>query len=155
MMNEIERGKNELEAIIGRLKACGQTNPMRAQLASSLKSIMTHVAYVSGKLDIWHVKRDEQKRYYTNKLSYQDVKYIYIEKGSICALFKKSGEQNTFRTTTKIFPIHWCIHDGIKNIFWDRWWMVFDAPPYNNHKDPMYFLKKLYCEFGSQIILIC
>ena len=25
--------------------------------------------------------------------------------------------------------------------------MVFDAPPCNNHKVPMYFLKKLYCEF--------
>ena len=48
IINEIERGKNELEALIGRLKACGQTNPMRAQLASSLESIMTHVTYVSG-----------------------------------------------------------------------------------------------------------
>ena len=25
--------------------------------------------------------------------------------------------------------------------------MVFDAPPCNNHEVPMYFLKKLYCEF--------
>ena len=48
IINEIERGKNELEALIDRLKACGQTNPMRAQLASSLESIMTHVASVSG-----------------------------------------------------------------------------------------------------------
>ena len=48
IINEIERGKNELEALIGRLKACGQTNPMRAQLASSLESIMTHVASVNG-----------------------------------------------------------------------------------------------------------
>ena len=29
IMNEIERGKNELEALIGRLKACGKTNFMR------------------------------------------------------------------------------------------------------------------------------
>ena len=40
-----------------------------------------------------------------------------IEKGSICALFKKPGEQNTVRETTKRFPIHWCIHDGIRNNF--------------------------------------
>ena len=46
--NEIERGKNELEALIGRLKTCGQTNQMRAQLASSLESIKTHIASVSG-----------------------------------------------------------------------------------------------------------
>ena len=58
IINEIERGKNELEALIGRLKACGQTNPMRSQLASSLESIMTHVAFISGQLDIWNVKRD-------------------------------------------------------------------------------------------------
>ena len=66
IINEIERGKNELEALIGRLKACGQTNSMRAQLASSLESIKTHIAFVSGQLDVWRVKRDEQKRYYVN-----------------------------------------------------------------------------------------
>ena len=74
IMKEIEKGKNELEKIIGRLKAYGQTNPMRAQLASSVESIMTHVASVSGQLDILRVKRDDQRRYYANKLSYQDVK---------------------------------------------------------------------------------
>ena len=76
----MERGKNELEALIGRLKVCGQTNPMRAQLASSLKSIMTHVTSVSGQLDIWWVKKDEQKRYYADKLSYQYVKKRYTKR---------------------------------------------------------------------------
>ena len=52
-----------------------------------------------------------------------------IEKGNICALFKNLGEQNIVITTTKRFPIHWCINDSIRNNFWDRWWMVFDAPP--------------------------
>ena len=47
---------------------------MRAQLASSLKSIKTQKASVSGQLDVWWVKRDEQKLFYANKLSYQDVK---------------------------------------------------------------------------------
>ena len=46
---------------------------MRAQLASSLESIMTHVTFVSGEFDIWWVKRDEQKIYYANKLSDQDI----------------------------------------------------------------------------------
>ena len=86
---------------------------------------MTHVAYVSGWLDIWCVKKDEQRRYYSNKLSYRDVKKKEIEEGSICTLFKNPGEQNTFKHTTKRFPIHWCIHDGIRNKFWDRWWMVY------------------------------
>ena len=67
IMNEIKRGKNKLEVIIGRLKACGQTNPMRAQLASFLESIMTHTAFVSGQLDIFCVKRDEKRRYYASK----------------------------------------------------------------------------------------
>ena len=70
-----------------------------------------------------------------------------IAKGSICALFKKPGEQDIVKHATKRFPIHWCIHDDIRSNFWDRWWMVFDAPSYNNHEVPMYFLKKLYCEF--------
>ena len=70
-----------------------------------------------------------------------------IPKGRICALFRKPGEQDTVRETTKWFPIHWCIYNGIRNNFWDRWWMVFDASPCNNHEVPMDFLKKLYCEF--------
>ena len=57
IINEIERGKNELEALIDRLKVFGKTNPMREKLASSLESIMTHVAFVSGQLDIWQVNR--------------------------------------------------------------------------------------------------
>ena len=74
IINEIERGKTKLEGLIGRLKECRQTNPMRAQLGSFLESIKTQIASVSGQLDIWRVKRDEQKRFYANKLSYQDVK---------------------------------------------------------------------------------
>ena len=62
---------------------------------------MTHVTSISGQLDVWWVKRDEQKRYYANKLSYQDVKKKDIPKGRICALFRKPGEQNTIRESTK------------------------------------------------------
>lgn len=80
IINEIERGKTELEGPIGQLKQCGQTNPMRAQLALSLESIKTHIANVSGQLDVWRVKREEQKRYYANKLSYQDVKKRYTKR---------------------------------------------------------------------------
>ena len=53
---------------------------MRAQLASSLESINTQIASVSGQLDIWRAKRDEQKRYYATKLSYQDVKKRIYQK---------------------------------------------------------------------------
>ena len=74
---------------------------MRAQLASSLKSINTQIVSVSDQLEIWQAKRDEQKRFYANKLSYEDVKKNQIPKGSICALFRKPGEQNTVREGTK------------------------------------------------------
>ena len=70
IINEIERGKTKLERLIVQLKEFRQTNPMRAQLASSLKSINTQIASISGQLDIWRVKRDEQKIFYSNKLSY-------------------------------------------------------------------------------------
>ena len=83
------------------MKEFGQTNPMRAQLASSFESKKTQIVLVSGQLDIWWVKRDEQKRFYANKLSYEDVKKKEIPKGSICALFRKPGEQNTVREGTK------------------------------------------------------
>ena len=85
---------------------------------------MTHITSVSGQLDIWWVKRDEQKIFYANKLLYDDVKKKEIPKGRICALFRKPNQKNTVREDTKQFPIHWFIHDAIRNNFWDRWWMV-------------------------------
>ena len=48
IINKIERGKTELEGLIARLKEFGQTTPMRTQLASSLESIKTQIALVSG-----------------------------------------------------------------------------------------------------------
>ena len=98
-------------------------------------------------MDIWHVKREEQIIYYANKLSYNDVIKKDIGKGRINALFKKPRKQDIVKHTTKRFSIHWYIHDDIRNKFWDRWWMVFDAPPHNNHEVPMYFLQKFYYEF--------
>ena len=68
-----------------------------------------------------------QKNYHIKMLKKE------IEKGSIFPLFKKPVEQETLKHTTKRFPINWCVHDGIRNNFGDRWWMVFDAPPYNYH----------------------
>ena len=66
---------------------------MKAQLASFLESIMTHIIYYWTLGYILCVKMDEQRRYYANKLSYEDVeKKKEIPKGSICALFKKHGE---------------------------------------------------------------
>ena len=53
IINEIERGKTELERLIAWLKESKKTNPMRAQLASSLESINTQIASVSGQSDIW------------------------------------------------------------------------------------------------------
>ena len=73
IINEIERGKIELEGLIGWLKQAGQTNPMRAQLASSLESIKTQIASFTSQLDVWQVKREEQKIFYRNKFSYEDV----------------------------------------------------------------------------------
>ena len=65
---------------------------------------MSQVAFVSGQLDIWHVKREEKRRYYENKLSYKDVRKKNTTKGSICALFKNPGEQDTIKHTTKSSP---------------------------------------------------
>ncbi len=42
-----------------------------------------------------------KKRFYANKLSYEDVRKKEIPKGSICALFRKLGEKNTVREGTK------------------------------------------------------
>ena len=63
-----------MEGLIAQLKESGQTNPMKAQLASSLESIKTQIASVSSQLYIWWVKRDEQKDFMQKKNSYEDVK---------------------------------------------------------------------------------
>jgi hypothetical protein len=147
LINQIERGKTEIESLIRRLKDSIGTNPRRETLSKSLELILTHVGSVSGQLNLWHNKREEQKQYYANKLSYEDIKKKEITKDDICKLFKKPGEIETLKPTTRRIPIHWCLNEDIKTNFWDRWWMVFDSPPCNNHEVPIYFLRKLYCEF--------
>lgn len=89
-MNEIERGKIELETIVRRLKVSLHNNPSRALFAQSLEAIVGQVASVSGQLNLWFNKREEKKRYYANKLSYEDVMNKKITKYYRCALFKKS-----------------------------------------------------------------
>ena len=73
-MNQIQRGQKELESLINRLKDSNGTNPGRERLAKSLEAILTHVSMVSGKINLWWDKREEQKQYYANKLSYEDIK---------------------------------------------------------------------------------
>jgi Mn-containing catalase len=80
LFNQIGNQKTELEALIRRLKNSVHSNPQRAQLVESLESILTHVGSVSGQLHIWHNKREEQKHYYANKLSYEDVKKNKLQK---------------------------------------------------------------------------
>ena len=84
---------------------------------------------------------------YVDVLLYQKVKDKDINKGTICSLFTNPISGNSLLHTTKAFLIHWCTHTRMRSCFWDRWYMVFDLPPCNNYEVPLYFLRKLYCEF--------
>jgi hypothetical protein len=41
----------------------------------------------------------------------------------------------------------WCTYQPFLDNWMDRWFMVFDKPPYNNREVPLYFLRKLWTEF--------
>ncbi|XP_057831811.2 uncharacterized protein LOC131042511 isoform X2 [Cryptomeria japonica] len=40
----------------------------------------------------------------------------------------------------------------MKNLFWQRWWMVFDEPKCNNFEVSLYFLRKVYYEFVLNVL---
>lgn len=66
----------------------------------------------------------------------QMLKNKKISKADLCALFIDPKTNTPLSHTCRRFPIHWCHHELIKNKFWEKWWMVFDQPPCNNHEVP-------------------
>lgn len=119
----------------------------RTTLSQSLESIVSHVDSISKQICSWSEKRWEFREFYANKLSYKQVKHEKNTKFDLCALFTNPIMNQPLHSSTKRFHIHWCNHQGIKNHFWRRWWMVFYHPPCNNNEVSQYFLRKLYCEF--------
>ena len=70
-------------------------------MASSLESINTQIASISGQLDIWRVKRDEKKDFTQINCHMKMLKKKELPKGRICELFKKPNEKNIVREGTK------------------------------------------------------
>ena len=87
------------------------------------------------------------RTFYADGLSYQQVKDKDIKKGTICSLFTDPISINSLLHTTKTFPIHSCTHTRMISCFWDRWYILFHLPPFNNYEVPIYFLRELQCEF--------
>ncbi len=102
---------------------------------------------ISREVTKWGTWRDRCHVFYSNGLSYQQVKDKDIKKATICFLFTDPISSNSLLHITKTFPIHWCTHARMRTCFLDGWHMVFNLPPCNNYEVPLYFLRKLYCEF--------
>ena len=102
---------------------------------------------VSREVKKWSSWRDRCCSFHEDGLLYDQLIAKGILKSDTCALFNDPTTNNSLEGTTKTVLIHWCNHNKMKLSFSDRWYMLFDKIPCNNNEVPLYFLRKLYCEF--------
>jgi len=85
--------------------------------------------------------------YYNTSLDRNQVKEMEISKPQILSIFRDPRNGKELSLIKKWISIDWCIHPHISQNWMDRWYMVFDKPPYNNMDIPLYFMRKLWLEF--------
>ena len=91
--------------------------------------------------------RESKRQYYSNGLSYKDIKNLKITKNQLFSLFRDPSTGLVPPTIRAYISIDWCVEPNIKANWMDRCYMVFDEDPHGNRDIPFYFLRKLYAEF--------
>lgn len=145
VINYLTQNSANITQMVNRLLS--STLSHHSTLANTLEQMAQNANEVFREVTKWDTWRDRCHAFYADGLSYQQVKDKDIKKGTICSLFTYPISGDSLSHTTKTFPIHWCIHTRMRSCFSDRWYMVFDLPSCNNYEVPLYFLRKLYCEF--------
>jgi hypothetical protein len=115
--------------------------PRRVSLATSLDIIVNSIASSQGKLTSIYDYREIMYEYYSTGLDKNQVKDLGISKQQILTIFRDPRNGQELPLTKKHLSIDWCIHPHISQNWMDRWYMVFDKPPYNNREVPLYFLE--------------
>lgn len=145
LINHLTQNSAQISLLVNRLRTSSLEH--HSTLARTLETMANSANEVSREVTKWGSWRDRCRTFYTDGLLYDQVKKKGIVKADICAIFTNPVTSNNLELNTTWFPMHWCVHARLKDAFWDRWYMVFDQPPCNNWEVPLYFLRKLYCEF--------
>ena len=120
---------------------------LRESLADALDTITNTIAEAQGALYTISSYRESRRQYYSDGLSYKDIKDLKITKDQLFSLFQDPRTVLVPPTSRAHISIDWCIEPNIKANWMDRWYMVFDEDPHGNRDIPFYFLRKLYAEF--------
>jgi len=116
-MGKIENNIKQIEDIIARLKDPTTSTSHRSMLAQSLESMLSNIDSISKQIYNWSEKRREFREYYTDKLSYEQVKNEQIKKLDLCSIFIDPQTNKPLPVTCKRFPIHWCNNQAIRDNF--------------------------------------
>jgi hypothetical protein len=84
---------------------------------------------------------------YSTSINKEEVKILHITKEMLVQLFidLRTKQPSILRKSHLCMQL--CIFHPRRNHWIDRWFMVFDKPPYNNIEVPLHFLCKLWVEF--------
>ena len=119
-------------------------NHLRQSLANALDTITNTIAESQGPLYNTSPYRESRRQYYSDGLSYKDIKTLKITKDQLFSLFWDPSTGLVPPTSRAHISIDWCVEPNIKANWMDRWYMVFDEDPHGNRGIPFYFLRKLY-----------
>jgi hypothetical protein len=123
----------------------GTLEPSRELLATSLDVIVRSIASSQGKLNSISGYRARMFEFYKTELDRNQVRDLGISKQSLMSLSIDPRTRQQTLVNKKHICIDWCIHPQFNDNLMDRWFMVFDKPPWNNKEVvPLYFLSKLW-----------
>ena len=87
------------------------------------------------------------RQYYSDGLSYKDIKNLKITKEKLISLFWNPSTVLLSPTSRAHISINWCMEPNVKANWMDCWYMVFDEDPHGKKDIPFYFPRKLYEKF--------
>jgi len=85
--------------------------------------------------------------YYRTRLDKNQVRDFNILKQDLMSLFIDPRYGLQPPVNMKCICMDWCIHPQFSDNWMDRWFIVFEKPPWNNKEVPLYFLRKLWKKF--------
>ena len=117
---------------------------LRESLSDALDTITNTIVEAQGALYNISSYRESRRQYYSDGLSYKDIKDLKITKDKLFSLFQDPSTRLVPSTSWAHISIDWCIEPNKMANWMDHWYMVFDEDPHGNRDIPFYFHRKLY-----------
>ena len=109
---------------------------LRNSLADALDTITNTIFGAQGALYNITSYRESRRKYYSDRLTHNDIKALKITKDQLLSLFRDPSTGLVPPTSRAHISIDWCIEPNINANWMDRWYMVFDEDPHGNSDIP-------------------